>query len=570
MTDRSVRWGRTCRAAAVVGVAAVTVPGLLSTAAFAKSSPTNATILGSVLAPLTGKVKAFKYPWGDPAADQVSSSGGEYRPEKDPGSLYTVTGAVGARSVWARRDAAGRPVTGAGVTVALLDSGLAPVTGLTGAGKVAVGPDLSLETNSPALRGLDTFGHGTHLGAIIGAADPGTVDPATGTVNGGSPGAQLGMAPGAGLLGLKLATANGSTDVSQVIAGLDWVSQHAHDPGLNVRVVNLSFGTGSLQPYQVDPLAAAAENAWRRGIVVVVSGGNEGPTAAGLTDPAIDPYVLAVGASDPELQVNGWKKPVMADFSSRGTTGRHVDLVAPGRSLTSLRDPGSYVDANHPEGMVAGDASGRLFRGSGTSQAAAVVSGAVALMLQANPALTPDQVKAALVYTAQPLRNAPVVDQGAGQLDVAAAVQASAPGLAQTVLSLTATQRFTRAAGTGSLEAARGDSHLVDPVDGSVLTGELDVQDKPFDGPTWAAASAGGKAWTGGSWNGAVWTGAAWAGGTSTDGWSGLRWSSTSWDGMRWSGMRWSGSDWDGTSWDGMRWSGMRWSGMRWSDGSWT
>ena len=110
---------------------------------------------------------------------------------------------------------------------------------------------------------------------------------------------QLGVAPDAELESLKLATTDGSTDVSQVIAALDWVTQHPFTAdGTPIRVVNLAYGTDSVQPYQADPLAAAVENAWHHGIVVVVSGGNEGPSANRLTDPAMDPYVLAVGASD--------------------------------------------------------------------------------------------------------------------------------------------------------------------------------------------------------------------------------------------------------------------------------
>ena len=107
------------------------------------------------------------------------------------------------------------------------------------------------------------------------------MDPKTGALKTWDASAQLGVAPDARLLALKLAATDGSTDVSQVIAALDWVTQHRNDNGMQVRVVNLSFGTGSLQSYQVDPLAAAAENAWRHGLVVVVSGGNEGAAPVG-------------------------------------------------------------------------------------------------------------------------------------------------------------------------------------------------------------------------------------------------------------------------------------------------
>ncbi|MEH3076232.1 MAG: S8 family serine peptidase [Quadrisphaera sp.] len=140
------------------------------------------------------------------------------------------------------------------------------------------------------------------MASIIGTAD------AASRTRTGAPSvldstSQLGVAPDAGLLALKLANTDGSTDVSQVIAGLDWVVEHRRDNGMDVRVVNLSFGTDGLQSYQVDPLAAAVERAWQRGVVVVVSAGNEGPDSGGLSNPAIDPYVIAVGATSPSTSV---------------------------------------------------------------------------------------------------------------------------------------------------------------------------------------------------------------------------------------------------------------------------
>src|SRR3954453_2857676 len=418
--------------------------------------------------------------WGGKKADRVALDLYDRNDAKqDPGSLFTITNAIGAREVWGDKDAAGRGVTGQGVMVAVLDSGVAAVPGLEAPGKVVRGPDLSLEANSDTVLGDDTYGHGTHMAGIIAGRDAVPTDPKTGALKADDASKQLGVAPGAQLLALKLASTDGSPDVSQVIAGLDWVAQHRFDNGMNVRVVNLSFGTGSVQPYHPDPLAAAAENAWHAGLVVVVSGGNGGSAAGGLSDPAIDPYVLAVGSSDPNHKVTGWDHPRVADYSSRGTDERHVDLLAPGRSVVGLRDPGSYVDVNNPEGLVKGDADARLFRGSGTSQAAAVVSGAAALLLQAYPQLTPDQVKAALVSTATEIKNAEPVDAGAGQLDVHAAIEAAkkttgAKGAA--ARPAPATQPYPAPTGTGSLEEARGGAELVDPETGEVLAGEVDVQ----------------------------------------------------------------------------------------------
>src|SRR4051812_7020405 len=468
--------------------------------------------------------------WGDAKADKVALNVDDtYDPRRDPGSLYTITEAIGARQVWRARDDRGRALTGRGVTVAVLDSGVAAVPGLDAPGKVVRGPDLSLESNSETILSHDTFGHGTHMAGIIAARDDVEAEAKSGTPKAGDATDQLGVAPDAQLLALKLASTDGSTDVSQIIAALDWVAEHRTDNGMNVRVVNLSFGTSSPQAYQVDPLAAAAEHAWRKGLVVVVSGGNGGRDAAGLTDPAIDPYVIAVGSSDPHHKVDGWaKNPNVAEYSSRGTSERHVDLLAPGRSVVGLRDPGSYVDVNNPEGRVSGDPDNRLFRGSGTSQAAAVVSGAAALLLQAYPQLTPDQVKAALVSSATEIKNADPVDAGAGQLNVADALEGIKKSLnAKDPLStpLAWRQDFAPAAGTGSLEQARGGANLQDPESGELLSGEVDVQGMAWDGDTWSQESAAGRSWSGGTWSRARWSGDGW---TST-GWARARWSGTSW-----------------------------------------
>lgn len=508
-----------------------------------------------------GKAEIVGTRWGDAHADRRAlNAAGKRISLLDPGSLHTVTSVIGARSVWKQKDAAGRAITGQGVTVAVLDSGVQAVPGLDSSGKIVRGPDLSLETNSAEALGYDTFGHGTHMAGIIAAKDPVLVARKDGALDVTDTTKELGVAPDAQVLALKLATTDGSTDVSQVIAGLDWVAQHRTDNGMNVRVVNLSFGTASVQPYQLDPLAAAAEHAWLSGLVVVVSGGNDGPDAGTLTDPAIDPYVIAVGASDPNGTAAGWLSPSVAEFSSRGTPERHVDLVAPGRSIVSLRAPGSFVDVTHPEGLVTGDGAGRLFRGSGTSQAAAVVSGAVALVLQANPSLTPDQVKDALVRTARPLAGAAAVDAGAGQLNVSAAVSAvtakvpakKAPGVAH--------QTWPVATGLGSLDAARGGSYLVDPETGDVLSGEVDVVGTRWDPAAWSSASTSGTSWDGGLWMRARWSGDGW---TST-GWETARWSDTAWN-----RARWSDASWDRARWSTARWSCAGWERARWSDTAW-
>ncbi|MBV9369106.1 MAG: S8 family serine peptidase [Frankiales bacterium] len=430
---------------------------------------------------------------------------------------------------------------GSGVGVALLDTGVVPVQGLT-SGNVVNGPDLSLDNPSAQMQNVDGFGHGTHMAGIIAGND--------GTATG-----YKGVAPGATLLNVKVGASDGAVDVTQVIAGIDWVVQHRNDNGMNIRVINLSYGTDGAQSYQLDPLAAAVEHAWQAGIVVVVAGGNSGSNIPSLDNPATDPYVLSVGADDPNGTATSLDDSV-PQFSSRGSSSRHVDIVAPGQSIVSLRDPGSYIDTQYPGAVV----NSRFFKGSGTSQAAAVVSGAVALLLQQRPNLTPDQVKAALTSTATALPQASAAARGAGLLNVFGASLA---------LVGPSTQTWPKSSGLGTLEGARGDAHVSD--NGTDLVGEQDIFGSPWNAAAWAAASAAGTAWDGGSWNGNDWTGDCWCGDSWTgDPWSGHTWSGHTWSGHTWSGSAWTGHTWSGESWDGHTWSGSGWVADSWSGHTWS
>jgi serine protease AprX len=508
--------------------------------------------------------------WGGETSDSVSEdTSGKNQAEMDPGSMYTVGRAIGARGLWAKEDKSGRPLTGRGVSVAVLDSGVDRVAGLNGPGKVTYGPDLSIEGNG-VLTQKDTYGHGTFMAGII--AGRGTSVSSEDLSEAGAS-VQLGVAPDAKLLAIKLATTDGSTDVSQVIAALDWVTQHPVNPdGTRVRVINLSYGTDSAQSYLADPLAAAAENAWKHGIVVVVSAGNNGSDNGRLTNPAIDPHVIAVGATDSHNNVNGWapKFATTAAFSEVGSTNRHVDLVAPGTSLVSARVPGSFIDVNNPAGRIAGDVSGTLFRGSGTSQAAAVVSGSVALLLQAYPTLTPDQVKYALTSSAQAIHSAGSTAAGAGTLDLTMALNV-ASHLAATdktgaSMKAAAVQAFSNSTGQGSIDAARGGSVLVD-ADGNDLTGEIDVQGNTWDPAAWWQATSNLSTWSGGKWLGTTWTGDNWE--PAPNGLSSARWSSARWSSARWSSARWSSAQWSSARWSSARWSSARWSTTRWTASGW-
>jgi hypothetical protein len=471
-----------------------------------------------------------------------------YDPRLDANSMASTTAYMGAPAWWA----AG--YTGERVDVAIIDSGVSPVQGLSAPGKVVYGPDLSFESQTPELANLDTFGHGTFMAGLIAGHDDALVAPyALAPAS-----AYRGVAPDARIVSLKVGTADGGVDVSQVVAAIDWVVQHRTDNGLNIRILNLSYGTNSTQPYAVDPLAFAVEQAWKAGIVVVAAGGNsgyqKGASASGLANPAYDPYIIAVGATDSNYTPEIWDDTV-AVFSASSTACnnacRNPDVVAPGAHIQGLRVPGSYLDQTHPEGIL----DGRYFRGSGTSESAAITSGAVALILQKHPTFTPDQVKSFLLQGATHLSGYSARLQGNGEVALAVMLTLSPAKSGQT---------FPASAGTGSLELSRGTDHLTR--DGVVLSGERDIFGMPFDAPAMAAAEAAGTSWSGGVWNGSTWSGSSWSGSS----WSGCSWSGNSWSGSSWSGSSWSGNSWSGSSWSGSSWSGSSWSGNSWSGNSWS
>jgi len=511
MPTRARRWRPLAASVATAALAAVVATATLA--------PPAASTAGASRPAAASPVRFNSAGWGgtDPA----------YTPSK-------VADVIGARSLW------NGGYRGQGVDVALIDSGTVPVPGLD-AGKVIDGPDLSFERGNATLRARDTFGHGTHMaGLIAGAAD------SVGT-NGAPPvGVWSGIAPSSRVISLKAATADGAADVSQVIAGINWVVEHRRDPGLNIRVLNLSFGTNSAQSYLLDPLARAVEQAWKAGIVVIAAAGNDGATASRLDNPAVDPFVLAVGADNPGTDPSV-RKDAVAEFSSRGSATRHPDLLAPGTSVLGLRDPGSAIDLAYPTAAV----GERFFKGSGTSQAAAVTSGAVALLLSKRPTLSPDQVKKLLTTTATLISGADPVSQGAGVLDINKAAIATTPA--------TSAQPFVASTGLGSLEAARGGAHV--QLGGKDLTGEKDAFGKAWTATTWAAATAAGTTWTGAAApSGSLY--ATWAfmgsslAGTAT---SANTTSSGGWTGRMWSGRMWSGGTWSATLWTGRMWSSTLW-----------
>jgi serine protease AprX len=309
---------------------------------------------------------------------------------------------------------------GAGIGVAVIDSGVtAWHDDLTGGTAQRISRFVDFVNGGTVA--FDDFGHGTHVAGVIAG-------------NGfDSGGLRSGVAPAADLIVLKVLDGSGIGHASDVIAALDYVV--ANKDALNIRVVNLSIAAAVHESYDSDPLTLAAKRAVSAGIVVVAAAGNFGHDPqgdaqyGGVTAPGNAPWVVTVGASS-HMGTAARRDDTIARFSSRGPTavdrGAKPDLVAPGVGVESLSDPASAFYTSKSAYLLSGSVSTAYLPYlslSGTSVAAPVVSGTVALMLQANPALTPNAVKAILQYTAQPYPGYDVLTQGAGFLNAQGAVK---------------------------------------------------------------------------------------------------------------------------------------------------
>ncbi|MEX2549892.1 MAG: S8 family serine peptidase, partial [Nitriliruptoraceae bacterium] len=280
---------------------------------------------------------------------------------------------------------------GAGVGVALIDTGVADHADLED--RVVHGPNYTDEDD-----GIDRYGHGTFMAGLIAG-------------DGSSPGSSgpTGIAPAAHVVSVKVAGADGRTSLSTLLEAIGWVVTNQDEYG--IRVLNLSIGARIDAAPQADPLARAVEAAWASGITVVTASGNLGDGE--VTSPGHSPWAITAGAVDTAAGVTAGDV-VLADWSGRDrvTSFHKPELLAPGASVISLRAPGSKIDDEHPEAQV----GGHYFRGSGTSMSTALISGAVASLLDDRAWATPDDVKGALTSTGRP-----VADSRATLVDLEAA-----------------------------------------------------------------------------------------------------------------------------------------------------
>jgi len=312
----------------------------------------------------------------------------------DPTLLATAyPSAVDAVSEWSNGLA---PLTGRGIGVAVIDSGIAAHPDL--GTRVVVNKDFNPNVSDAS----DAYGHGTAVAGII--AGDGTA----------SNGKYIGIAPQATLINLRVNDGSGAAPTSTIMNAILWAVENRYT--YNIRILNLSLSASVQESYRTSPIDAAVEYAWLKGIVVVVAAGNNGPNSA-LYAPANDPFVITVGATD-DQGTRSIGDDTLASFSSYGLTQdgvRKPELVAPGRHIVTTLAQNSTFALNYPTYLV----GSQYIRLSGTSMAAPMVSGVAALYIESHPEVRPGQLKALLMSTAQRL---PLVGAGAGYPDAARAV----------------------------------------------------------------------------------------------------------------------------------------------------
>ncbi|WP_156288435.1 S8 family peptidase [Oceanobacillus salinisoli] len=285
---------------------------------------------------------------------------------------------IGAANVHKEYD-----LTGKGVAIAVIDTGVHPHEDLTSpSNRIISFQDFINGKNEP----YDDNGHGTHCAGD--AAGNGHL----------SNGKYISPAPEASIVGVKVLDKNGGGRLSTIIEGIEWCVDHYDEH--QIRIISLSLGAPAYESFRDDPLTIAVQEAWHHGIVVCAAAGNSGPSASTISTPAIDPFIITVGSTNDQDTVER-SDDVIADYSSRGPTIDSFvkpDIYAPGTNIIAPLAPGSAIESQLPEQII----DENYIQLSGTSMATPICAGVIALMLEANPNLSPNDVKSILKATSQP------------------------------------------------------------------------------------------------------------------------------------------------------------------------
>jgi len=392
-------------------------------------------------------------------------------------------------------------------TIAIVDSGVQ-------AGRVDFGGRVLKQVNFSSLTpnsAGDGRGHGTLVAGIAA----------------GSATRYAGAAPTAPIVSLDVMNDEGMALTSDVVAAADWILQNK--AAYNIRVANFSLQSSQPASLAYDPLDKAVEKLWFSGVVVVAAAGNYGdngaPTTVGYA-PGNDPFVITVGAAD----LNGTAWTAADDFAAPWSAYGYTldgfakpELGAPGRVLVGPVPSLSTMVREHPERVTA---AGYMWM-SGTSFAAPVVSGAAALVLASHPSWTPDQVKGALMVSAQPTAAGSAL--GVGEVDAKAASLVANPPNPNLALD-----QFIGPDGSGGLA---------------------------FDSASWASTAQANASWNSASWNSASWSTASW----NTASWANASWAAASWAAASWSSASWAAASWNTASWAAASWNAASWAAAAWA-----
>jgi len=435
--------------------------------------------------------------------------------------------AVNANKLWNESP----KIQGQGVTVAVVDSGIAEHTDfkdVSGASRILTHVSFASESDLPD----DFYGHGTHVAGLI--AGNGAL----------SENEYMGIAPKANLVDVKVLDDLGRGYTSEVVDGLEWIFNNAAE--YNIRVVNLSLNSASAESYRTSALSAALEMLWFKGITVVVAAGNNGSSEPGiLYPPANDPYLIAVGATD-DHDTASLNDDTLASFSSFGVTAEgysRPDLVAPGTDMIGLLASDSNLVIDHPENVRKDRQGNDFFQMSGTSMASPVVAGVAALLLQAEPELTPDQVKARLITTARPFN----AGNNAGYVDVYAAVHTQTPAAPnQAYIPSSLPAQMAMIAYWASTEN----------------DGNIDWENVDWSSVNWEAVDWGSVNWGSVNWGSVNWGSVNWG----SVNWSSVNWGSVNWGSVNWGSVNWGSVNWGSVNWGSVNWGSVNWGNNFWGD----